>query len=187
MTEDLKKALSYIAFGALFTLANINLNFNDLSINIMPDFVGWTLFFLACGKLGSYLDGKEWLKWLAMTLIILSLALWLGGIFMPSADLSILSSIASVISAAYMFILFGSIEQLAKDNGSSRVGTIRYLKYANLAFSIMLTLLGFIILANGGTRPSFLAVLFIAIGIAALACAIVTVVTLFGLRSELTR
>jgi len=60
---NVKKSLSLIAFAYFFTLVNLNLQSNGTSINIFPDFIGWILFFLAHDKLGSYMDGKKYMKW----------------------------------------------------------------------------------------------------------------------------
>ena len=42
---DLRKGLSYVAFGFLFTLINFNLTVNGQAISITPNFIGWILFF----------------------------------------------------------------------------------------------------------------------------------------------
>ena len=47
---NIQKALTFIAFGFLFTLLNININ----SINFTPSFIGWILLFLAYDNLGTY-------------------------------------------------------------------------------------------------------------------------------------
>ena len=69
---DLKKALTYVAIGFLFTLINLNITIGTITINFTPDFVGWILFFLAFDKLGSYVEGKTYLKWMALVLAIIS-------------------------------------------------------------------------------------------------------------------
>ena len=74
---NIKKGISYVAFGFLFTLVNFNINFPSVSINIMPDFIGWLLFFLAFDKLGDYVSSKPYLKWMALALMIVSGAVWL--------------------------------------------------------------------------------------------------------------
>ena len=48
--------------GALFTLVNFNLTFGETSINVMPNFVGWIIVYLACGLLGDYIADKAYLK-----------------------------------------------------------------------------------------------------------------------------
>ena len=80
---NLKRGLSLIAFGFLFTLMNINLTFNGFKINIMPDFVGWLLFFLAFGSLGVFAEGLKWLRWVALVLMVISAAFWALEILKP--------------------------------------------------------------------------------------------------------
>ncbi|MBQ1384382.1 MAG: hypothetical protein IIY74_03210 [Firmicutes bacterium] len=48
--------------GALFTLVNFNLTFGETSVNVMPNFAGWILVYLACGLLGDYIADKAYLK-----------------------------------------------------------------------------------------------------------------------------
>lgn len=44
---NLKKAISYAAFGFFFILVNINLTLSGGTINITPNFVGWILMIIA--------------------------------------------------------------------------------------------------------------------------------------------
>ena len=76
------KSTGLKAFGFLFTLINLNLTLNGKTLNITPDFIGWILFFLAFDRLGSYVKGKEYLKWMSLVLAILSAALWVFPCFM---------------------------------------------------------------------------------------------------------
>ena len=74
---DIKKGISYVAFGFLFTLININLTFNGATVNIVPDFLGWILFFLAYDKLGSYMENRVYLKWGFLIMAVFKGVLWI--------------------------------------------------------------------------------------------------------------
>ena len=180
---DLKKGLSYVAFGFLFTLVNLNLTLNGGTLNVMPDFVGWILFFLAVGCLGSYAAGKGYLKGLALLLAVITFFTWIVAIVSPELDLSGWNMIPNLLAAVYMFILFGILEQIARDYGSPLESRIRTLKILNLALYLGLTALGLLGLLGKGLE--LLAMLIIAVGVAALIAAIVTCVTLFKLRNEI--
>ena len=103
---DIKKGISYIAFGFLFTLLNINLNFNGTSINITPDFVGWILMFLAFDHLGQYVENKGYLKWIALILAILTGVIWVYGLVKPELSIDTVKTVVSFAGVVFMFILF---------------------------------------------------------------------------------
>lgn len=179
---DIKKGLSYVAFGFLFVLVNINLTLNGGTLNVMPDFVGWILFFLAFDLLGVYVSDKVYLKWIPLVLIILTGAIWLLSIVKPELDTSILSTIAAVISAVYMFILFGALEKIARDYGTKYESTIRTLKIINLVLYLFLALSAIFFTMS---KDASMALLFMLLGVVALVAAIVTAVVLFRLRNEI--
>ncbi|MBQ1827358.1 MAG: hypothetical protein II126_05235 [Erysipelotrichaceae bacterium] len=179
---NIKKGISYVAFGFLFTLVNFNINFPNVSINIMPDFIGWLLFFLAFDKLGEYIADKPYLKWTSLVLMILSAAIWLEAFVRTGADLNILKTAITVVSGIYMFILFGVLEKIAEDYGSAQKSALGFLKYFNVILS-----LGFVILAvaGGKTENGLLLLLAATIGLVAIVAVIVTAVILFRLNSEI--
>ncbi len=185
MTEQIRKGLSYAAYGFLFVLININLGFNGRSVDIMPDFIGFILFFLAFDLLGSYTAGREYLKWASLLLIVLSGAQWIMNIASPAPEeagsaASILQSVTTIVAAIYFFIFFGSLEAVARDFHSPREDTIHLLRYFNLIVDIALFAMPLFL-----TRfVSATVTLTLILGAAALAAAIATAVTLFRLRKD---
>ena len=180
---DLRKGLSFVAFGFLFTLVNFNLTFNGATVNVIPDFLGWILLFLAFDKLGTYVSDQKYLKWISLILIILSGAAWIFEIAKPELEIGILKTAVTVLSAVYMFLLFDSLERIARDYGSSREDTVRMLKIIN-----PILLIGFVVagtLAGSNGSNSLLGITAI-LGVCALAAAIVTAVVLFQLRKDIS-
>ncbi len=179
---NLKKGLSLVAFGFLFTLVNLNLTFNGSSVNIMPDFVGWILFFQAIDPLGDYAADKKYLKWAALVLAVFAAAFWLLEIAMPELDPGLMKTLVSVAEAVYMFLLFGVLEKIAHDYGSQREGSIRTLKILNLALFAGFVVIGLLAAVNGSLALTGTAAV---LGVAFLVAAIVTMVTLFKLKREI--
>lgn len=179
---DIKKGLSYVAFGFLFTLVNINLNLNGGSLNITPDFIGWILFFLAFDKLGTYISDKKYMKWIALVLAIVTAALWILEMAKPELNVDIISTFVAIVSLVYMFILFGVLEKIATDYKSSRADTLRMLKILNLALYLAFLGLSLLYLYNKSTYTVAAAAF---TGIAALVAAVFTALVLFGLRKEI--
>ncbi len=179
---NIKKALSFVAFGFLFTLININITLDTITINFTPDFIGWILLYVGFDKFGTYVEKKKYLKLISLLLIIVSAALWAFDLFGLDLPLSIVKSVANILSAVYMFELFTVLTRIAEDNQSSHADTIRYLKYINVILFLLLS--GISLIADRMTL-STLAVTFTVLGVLALISAIISAVILFRLRKEI--
>lgn len=178
----MKKALTYIAIGFLFTLVDFNLILNGKSINIVPDFVGWILFYIAFDKLGKYVSDKKFLKPCSLVLAILNGALWLASIVDIGADLSIVSTIVSILGAVYMFILFGALENVANDYAPEKKDTIKYLRYINIIIVLVLNIGVFMFSLTQSKATALIVTIFSFIGLFA---AIFTCVALFQLANSI--
>ena len=175
---DIKKGISYIAFGFLFTLLNINLTLNGSSINIMPDFVGWILMFLAFDHLGHYVENKAYLKWVALILAILTGIIWVYGLIKPDLNIDIVKMVVSFVSVVFMFILFGVLEEVARDKAPIYAKNISMLKIVNLVLYV-----AFFVTALLMTKDKdIFAMLAFLFGSGALVAAIITAVTLLKFR-----
>ncbi len=179
---DLKKGLTYIAIGFLFTLVNFNLTLNGATINIMPDFVGWILLFLSYDLLGHYTDGKQYLKWISMALIILYGVIWVTDILKPELDTGILVTIGGVVSTVFLFIYFGILERIAEEYDSPRASTIGLLKYFYVALYV-----AFVVTALLSVDPVRMSLVYLAtiLGFSALVVSIMTAFVLFKLRNDI--
>ena len=179
---SIKKGMSLIAFGFLFTLVNINLNFGDKSVNIIPDCVGWILLYLSLDEIGKYAEGKAYLKWCTLALTVITGARWIYDFIFPYNPLSVLSGIISVVEAITIFTLLGIVEKIAVDYGSRKAETIHILKYFSLAGIVIIGLVEiFGTLAN--LRNLVLVVT--ALGVVMLVTAIIIAVTLFQIRKDI--
>lgn len=174
---DIRKGISYIAFGFLFTLVNINLNINNTSLNITPDFVGFILMFFAFDKLGHYVEDKGYLKWIALILAILTGVIWVYGLVKPDLNIDIITTIVSFMGVVFMFVLFGVLEKIARDHAPTYEKNISMLKIVNLVLYI-----GFLASALLMARDENFAMLAFVFGTAALISAIITAITLMKFR-----
>ena len=179
---NIKKALTFIAFGFLFTLVNINLTLNGTTVNIMPDFVGWILIYLSLGCLGDYAKDKQYLKVFALLIAVVKAALWLADIIKPEIDLETVKAITGLADTVFMFIFFGIIEKIAEDHNSTRTDTIRTLKWFNVISYIVLAVTG---LLYDKMKLEFAAMIVLIAGLVAFVCAVITMFVLFGLRKEI--
>lgn len=180
---NIKKGLSFVAFGFLIILVNLNLTLNGHTVNISPDFIGWLLLFFAHDKLGAYTEDKGYLKWTALILAILSGAFWVLELVGVDADITAFETVINIAAAAYMFILFSVLESVARDCGSEHESMIGMLKYINLALFVILTVMS--MFAEKGISSNLYLGAFAVIGAAAVVAAVVTAVTLFRLKGEI--
>ena len=180
---NIKKALSFIAFGFMFTLIDLNLTFNGTSINVTPDFIGWILIFISLGYLGDYVSDKAYLKVVALLIAVCSAAIWLAGIVKPEINIDIFKTIMGLVEAVFMFIFFGVIENIAKDYNSTRTGTITMLKWFNICSYLIVAVVALI---YSKIKIEIAAPIFLIAGLIALVCAIITMFVLFGLRKEIS-
>ena len=128
------------------------------------------------------MEEKSYLKWISLIMIILTAVRWVMDIFMPEININILITVSAIISAVYMFMLFGVLEKIARDYGSQRESTLHMVKILNLALYIAFALLGLLTLV---TESMEIGTLTLIVGIAALVTAIITLVTLFKLKKEI--
>ena len=178
---NLKKALTFIAFGFLFTLVDLNLTVNGSQINFTPDFIGWVLLFLAFDNLGDYVKDKIYLKWLSLILTVAYAVIWFLDFAKPELSTDLIKTPAAIGSTIYMFILFGVLEKVAHDYGSKRESTIRMLKILNLVLYVAFLGLS---LSVRSREDTILALSMVVLGVAIIVCAIITAVVLFKLKDE---
>lgn len=199
MNLSLKRGLSFVAFGFLFTLVNLNLKFNGATVNVIPDFIGWALLFRAYDMLGHYTEGKQYLKWTFLILLILSAVTWTYDLFMPEqAAPQLLYTVITLISVVAMFLFFGVLEKIAADYQSPRQSMLRMLKYINVVLHAAVVILAMLYagtISEGaasaadvvGTPYQVTLVTMMGVaGVAALVSAIVTAVVLFKLKGEIS-
>lgn len=184
---NLRKALSLIAFGFLFLLVNINLTFNgDAKLNLTPDFIGWLLLLLAVAPLGSYAEGKDYLKWLPALMLVVSAADWVLETLSPelrSGGFGLIMTLGNVVSAVYLFLLITVLEQVARDCGSPKEQTLHTLKYLSVGLELAAIPLAWL---TAAAESTLLAVITFGVMAAALVVSIVLAVVLFRLRKDVS-
>ena len=178
---DIKKGITFVAFGFLLTLVNFNLTINGFTVNIFPDFLGWICIYLAFDKLGTYISDKKYMKWAAMILAVVSCAVWVIDTFMKTIDIKMVNYAVNLVAAVYMFILLGVVIKVARDRGSARADTINILRFINLFVFVILTVLSAV--ANRMSVDVLVPVVAI-VGVIAIVAAIITAVTLFALKKD---
>ena len=193
---NIRKGLSLTAYGFLFILINFNLVMEGRTINVIPDFIGWILLFLAFGKLGDYTKGCGWLRWLALILVIPSAYSWLISLIKPelvgSPGLATIETLASIGELVFIVLMFTPLIRIAHDYGSDREEKFKKLRIVNLIMyaificvSVLVTVFRSRIDVTGPSGALvIIAVVTTAAGIALLVCAVITAISVFKLKNE---
>lgn len=179
--ENIKKAVSLTAFGYLFIFLNINLDFGNVSVNILPEWLGWLLLYFASLKLQDYIKERKYIIWFLLAMSIYTLALYLAGIMAPEFNTSILNALKSIIGAAASFLYLGVICEIADEAGSVHSMALHNLRWFNAVISLILGILALVI-RNIDTAA---AIVIMFGSLIALAAMIITAVVLFRFRREI--
>jgi hypothetical protein len=149
-------------------------------IDIMPDFIGWLLLFLAFDKLGDYGKGKEYLKWSAFAMMLATVVQYALTVVRPETKYATFDLVINILQALYVFLYLGIIEEVAEDIGSVRSDRIHTLRIVTLAIDVFLLLIQFF--AVRADIPTAFTV--IIAGFASVIVLIMLLAALFKLRKE---
>ena len=189
---NLRKGLTLIAFGFLFTLIDLNLTLNGKTLNVTPDFIGWILMYLTIDNLGDYADRKPILKADYLLLAILSLGLYIAEIIRPELAISkYIQPIINIVSVISMFMLFTRLERIAHDYNPNLEPRIRNLKFINLLLHIAILVFVTVfadrfasLSTNIGQSAQTISIILIILLAALIIFTIITAFTLFKLRKS---
>lgn len=179
VSKDITKGLTLTAFGFLFVLINININ----EISISPAFIGWLLFFLAFPCFGKYGEGKEYLRWAALILTIITAVEWTLEVTNAVANTDVLKTIVGLANAVFMFLYFDILINVARDYGheetANKLSTLKYVNIGGYIGTVVFAVLYAL------TKNTIMAVLTVVCGVVVLVTAIITCVRLFKLKKEI--
>ena len=188
---NLNKALSFLAYGFLLILININITVGELTVNLTPSFVGWFLMFLAYEPLGNYTRGNTLRKWVPLALAVIGAVMTVLTFFARQLTIdapalpAVISGLCSLASVVYMYLLFGTLEDVASDCHPALFGRIRILKYLTIALELAGLAATLYVYYMGASLPvTSYAMVAGVLGLVMLAVAVVTAVTLFQLRKK---
>lgn len=173
-----KKALTFIAFGYLFVLININLNFHEFSFDIFPDFIGYFLQFIGILLLKEYTSNKIYLHILSIFLGIASLILLVSNYM--HITVPYLQVITNIVDLIYMFLLFTILIKIANDYHSYEEIKLKVLRIADVLSTIVIYVLIYFFNQEAWFKP-----VFIGISLFVIMLAISILVTLFKLRKDI--
>jgi len=181
MNNNLYSGISKVAWGYVFIFFHINLG----TLDILPDFVGYILFFSAIGLLQEVESELALLRPFGIVLVIYHIIEWMGQLFsIHWGDVSQLVSIVlCIVSIYFQFQMQTNLASIAMKYQSEEAGVDeKLLRYRNV----------YVVGTSGTMISTYLALWLGEIGTyLAFGCALVTLfvgicilVTLFGFRKE---
>ena len=150
---------------------------DGLRINVLPDFIGWIFILIGMLKIRRYFGQKKYMTVMAAFMIITSAVQYFFEIFHPETRLAVLNIICNLVTTIFMFLLFGTLEQIAADHRSKRQSILGYLKIATVCVDGIITLISLIALSERNLE--LLALIFTVMGVVLLGIAVISAVVLF--------
>lgn len=177
---DIRKALSRIAWAYLIILLHLRIN----GLDLLPDWVGYLLIFLAIGQLSGALRDLPLLKPFCVLLGVVSLVDWLA-LPLSGASLTgqffLFSAVITCVSLYFHFQLLTDLALLADGPGEAPVlaRRLRMCRNIDTVLQIAITLLSILPLPSDETWVQLGGALLLLFG---LGVRVVIAVSLFVLR-----
>ena len=108
------RAVRQIAWGAVFLYVNINIDNAGFQIQLMPEWIGWLLYFYACVNLSYTVPSATLLQPLAKILFGIELVRWILTFMGIRQAAMMIYIFAAVVSLYFNFQLFSNTETAAR-------------------------------------------------------------------------
>jgi len=114
------------AIGFLLIFLNFNLNFNQFSINVLPDFVGYYLLLKGSDEMKRESSRFENASPFAIGMIIYTAVLWLGALLNVGGGVlgMVLSIIAQVVHFYIAWVLVQALREMEQNHGADLYGSV---------------------------------------------------------------
>ena len=113
-------------FGFLLIFLNFNLNFNQFSLNVLPDFVGYYLLMKGMEEMKRESPRFENASPFAIGMIIYTAVLWLGALLNVGGGVlgMVLSVIAQVVHFYIAWVLVQALREMEQNHGADLYGSV---------------------------------------------------------------
>lgn len=118
----------------------ITINFNLESLNIIPNWLGYFLFYQTIDPIADYQQSAKLLKPLILILGVYELLFWILTIFGITIDIYVVNVIVSVISLYFHFQLLTNIADIFKLHRNPKTKHIYFLRTIKIIMITVLTL-----------------------------------------------
>lgn len=139
-----------IFWGFFFVCLNFNLNLNDHSLNLLPNFVGWWLIWQGAAELGEESAFFEKSRPFTLALAVYEGILWLGSllaVLRSSALTTLLGTLGAVVMLYVLWLLVRAVEEMEARRSADLGAALLHRRWKQmLVLQLTVRLLG--ILAN---------------------------------------
>jgi len=114
------------AIGFLLIFLNFNLNFNQFSINVLPDFVGYYLLLKGSDEMKRENPRFEVSQPFMVGMIIYTAILWVGAVLGVSGGVlgTVLGIIAQVVHFYIAWVLVQALREMEQNHGADLYGSV---------------------------------------------------------------
>ena len=115
-----------IVFGFLLIFLNFNLNFNRVSINVLPDFVGYYLLLQGMAQMKEENPRFAAPRPFTMGMVVYTAILWVGSVLGVSGGVlaSVLNLVALVVQFYIAWVLVAALRELETGYGADLYGAM---------------------------------------------------------------
>ncbi len=168
-----------MALGFLFLLMNYSIEFPNGSLNLLPDWLGYLFFYLAFQQYNG--DDFDDLRKMVLIAGAIAFVMWVAGIF-TKVNLGILRIPVDFFTAYVLYMILEPVIRIAARIDSSQTERLIHCRQANLLCSLIILLSDVIYLFI----RKMSVVLFTLCLLVGFIVAVLNIVALFRLSSELT-
>ena len=178
--KKIAKGINLAAVGLLIIVLNVNLDLGAMAINILPDWLGLILLFLAVGQFEDKKNRYLLLKLLIIIATIYDMAEWVLSFVHHNFDLFIPNIVYSIVQMIIFWSVTSVIIRVARESSSSYVGslvTIRGIQLVSQILNMAMSLLTVYI-------DEWFAMGVAVTGVIMLLAVIITIVIMFAFKKE---
>ncbi len=181
---NIAKGVRLVAFAFLFIFLDFNIVSDTFYIDIIPDAVGWVLFFMSIRYLEGYIKNPTGLRVLAFVLLIADINEWMFNMISYDSDLPLnpndirfIFFLFALVYNVFYYKILGAMIRVAEDFHSMREQSIRILRPVMIVIHIAAYLHVLI-------WPDEESSLFYIVIIAGCIVALINLFILFGLKKD---
>lgn len=142
---DICSAVKKIAWGYLLMF----LDFNIMTVDILPDWVGFVLIVSALSYIVFDEDDLNKLRSVGIILIIWNIVEWVANIFSIGIYLSYVGIIPMIMNLYLIWHLFGNLADIAENYSCPQEGKLRGWRILYMIFTVISSAVSYIALLSG--------------------------------------
>ena len=150
--DDICSAVKKIAWGFLLIL----LDFNVMTVNVLPDWIGYIIVVSSLGAVISDEDALRKLRPVGIILVVWNIIEWVAGIFGVGTYLSFVAVIPIVLNIYYIWHLFGNLADIADNFACPQSGKFLGWRVAYIILTVISSVISYVSLLMSGGEIAYI-------------------------------